>query len=140
MAPLTRKRADKDHVHGDLAKTYYAQRSGVPGTLIVTEATFIAPQAAGHENVPGIWDAAQIAGWKSVCVFPRRTTDPLADLPSQRLRMPFTPTALTYTYNFGPLVVLVNLVSSGGKVASISSLPAPYPSESVMGQNQAMTK
>ncbi|KAN0140566.1 hypothetical protein V8E53_001775 [Lactarius tabidus] len=66
MAPLTRQRADKDHVHGELAKTYYEQRSSVPGTLIVTEATFIAPQAAGHENVPGIWNAAQIAGWKSI--------------------------------------------------------------------------
>ena len=83
MAPLTRLRADKDHVHGELAKTYYAQRSSVPGTLIVTEATFIAPQAGGHENVPGIWNAAQIAGWKSVCVFPRPTTDPLADLPNK---------------------------------------------------------
>ena len=81
MAPLTRYRADKDHVHGELAKTYYAQRSRVPGTLIVTEATFIAPQAAGHENVPGIWSAAQIAGWKSVGVFPYPTTNTIADLP-----------------------------------------------------------
>jgi NADPH2 dehydrogenase len=81
MAPLTLQRADKDHVHGELAKTYYAQRSSVPGTLIVTEATFIAPQAAGYENVPGIWNAAQIAGWKSVCVFPRPATTTSADLP-----------------------------------------------------------
>ncbi|KAF8263966.1 hypothetical protein EI94DRAFT_1739652 [Lactarius quietus] len=66
MAPLTRLRADKDHVHGELAKTYYEQRSIVPGTLLITEATFIAPQAAGYENVPGIWNAAQIAGWKKV--------------------------------------------------------------------------
>ncbi|KAF8259513.1 putative NADPH2 dehydrogenase chain OYE2 [Lactarius quietus] len=66
MAPLTRLRADKDHVHGELAKKYYEQRSRVPGTLIITEATFIAPQAAGHENVPGIWNAAQIAGWKTI--------------------------------------------------------------------------
>jgi len=66
MAPLTRLRANKDHVHGELAKTYYAQRSSVPGTLIVSEATFIAPQAAGYANVPGIWNAEQIAGWKAV--------------------------------------------------------------------------
>ncbi|KAI9439125.1 hypothetical protein H4582DRAFT_117949 [Lactarius indigo] len=64
MAPLTRLRANKDHVHGELAKTYYAQRSSVPGTLIISEATFIAPQAAGYANVPGIWNDAQIAGWK----------------------------------------------------------------------------
>ena len=79
MAPLTRLRADKDHVHGELAKTYYAQRSSVPGTLIISEATFIAPQAAGHENVPGIWNAAQIAGWKTVRIPPRSTTLACAD-------------------------------------------------------------
>ena len=27
MAPLTRLRPKKDHVHGELAKTYYAPRS-----------------------------------------------------------------------------------------------------------------
>jgi NADPH2 dehydrogenase len=68
MAPLTRFRANKDHVPGDLVKTYYAQRSTVPGTLIITEATFIAPQAAGYPNTPGIWSDAQIAGWKAVSI------------------------------------------------------------------------
>ncbi|KAI0252327.1 NADH:flavin oxidoreductase/NADH oxidase [Lactifluus subvellereus] len=66
MAPLTRYRANKDHVHGELAKTYYSQRTSVPGTLVITEGTFIAPQAAGYTNVPGIWNGAQIAGWKAV--------------------------------------------------------------------------
>ncbi len=56
MAPLTRLRANKDHIHGEPVKTYYAQRSSVPGTFIISEATFIAPQAAGYANVPGIWD------------------------------------------------------------------------------------
>ena len=66
MAPLTRFRADKDHVHGELARTYYGQRASVPGTLIISEATFIAPQAAGYAYAPGIWSAAQVAGWKPV--------------------------------------------------------------------------
>jgi NADPH2 dehydrogenase len=66
MAPLTRFRANKDHIHGDLAKTYYEQRASVPGTLIISEATFIAPQAGGYANAPGIWSDAQIAGWKPV--------------------------------------------------------------------------
>jgi NADPH2 dehydrogenase len=70
MAPLTRFRANKDHVHGELAKTYYTQRSSVPGTFIISEATFIAPQAAGYANAPGIWSDAQIAGWKAVCASP----------------------------------------------------------------------
>ena len=68
MAPLTRFRANKDHVHGELAKTYYAQRATVPGTLIVSEGTLIAPQAGGMVHLPGIWNDAQIAGWKPVRV------------------------------------------------------------------------
>ncbi|KAH9177321.1 hypothetical protein EDB89DRAFT_2200523 [Lactarius sanguifluus] len=66
MAPVTRHRANKDHVHGELAKTYYTQRSGVPGTLMITEATFIAPQAGGYENILGIWSDAQVSAWKSI--------------------------------------------------------------------------
>ena len=65
MVPLTRYRTNKDHVHGELAKTYYSQHSSVPGILIITEVTFIAPQAAGYTNTPGIWSDAQIAGWKA---------------------------------------------------------------------------
>ena len=66
IAPLTRFRANKDYVHGEPAKAYYTQRASVPGTLIVSEATFIAPQAGGHADAPGIWSDAQIAGWKAV--------------------------------------------------------------------------
>lgn len=66
MAPLTRFRADKDHVHHDLAAKYYEQRAETPGTLIISEATFIAAEAGGYDNVPGIWSDAQIAGWKKV--------------------------------------------------------------------------
>ncbi|KAF8256863.1 putative NADPH2 dehydrogenase chain OYE2 [Lactarius quietus] len=66
MAPLTHLRVDEDHMHGELAKTYYTQCSAMPGTLIISEATFIAPQTAGYVNVPGIWNSAQIAGWKKI--------------------------------------------------------------------------
>jgi len=69
MAPLTRFRANKGHIHGELAKTYYDQRASVPGTLIISEGTLIAPQAGGYANVPGIWSDAQIAGWKAVSSF-----------------------------------------------------------------------
>ncbi|KZT25907.1 FMN-linked oxidoreductase [Neolentinus lepideus HHB14362 ss-1] len=66
LAPLTRNRANKAHVHGPLAIEYYAQRASTPGTLLVTEATFIAPQAGGYPHVPGIWSAEQVAAWKKV--------------------------------------------------------------------------
>ncbi|KAB5592695.1 NADH flavin oxidoreductase/NADH oxidase [Ceratobasidium theobromae] len=66
MAPLTRFRADDNHVHTDLAVEYYAQRASVPGTLLITEATFIAPEAGGFDHVPGIWNDEQIVAWKKV--------------------------------------------------------------------------
>ncbi|KAJ5095823.1 hypothetical protein NUU61_005179 [Penicillium alfredii] len=66
MAPLTRFRADDQHVPLPFVKDYYAQRASVPGTLLVTEGTFITPQAGGAPNVPGIYSEAQIAAWKNI--------------------------------------------------------------------------
>ncbi|KAL6941832.1 NADPH dehydrogenase [Hanseniaspora osmophila] len=68
MAPLTRIRADDNAVPNkeNLAQTYYAQRAQRPGTLIITEATFMSEQAGGYPNVPGIWNDAQVAEWKKI--------------------------------------------------------------------------
>lgn len=67
LAPLTRFRGTETHVPGPLAAEYYAQRGSTPGTLLITEATFIAHEASGYSNVPGIWSDEPIAGWKKVC-------------------------------------------------------------------------
>ncbi|KAI0642308.1 NADH:flavin oxidoreductase/NADH oxidase [Trametes meyenii] len=66
FAPCTRLRADKDHVHTDIGVEYYEQRASVPGTLLITEAAFISPQASGVPHAPGIWSDAQIAAWKKI--------------------------------------------------------------------------
>lgn len=66
LAPLTRFRAHKSHTHSDLAITHYKQRAAVRGTLLITEATFIAPQAGGYPHVPGIYNDEQVAAWKKV--------------------------------------------------------------------------
>ena len=66
LAPLTRFRADSAHVHTDMGVEYYKQRASVRGTLLISEATYIAAQAGGMPNVPGIWNDAQIAAWKKV--------------------------------------------------------------------------
>lgn len=66
MAPLTRLRADDKHIPMDIVKDYYAQRASTPGTLLITEATIISPRASGTDNVPGIWNSAQITAWKRV--------------------------------------------------------------------------
>lgn len=67
LAPLTRLRCTTGHVPiQPLVSEYYAQRACVPGTLLISEATLIAPQAAGYADAPGIWSDAQIDSWKKV--------------------------------------------------------------------------
>ncbi|KAI9746103.1 MAG: Chanoclavine-I aldehyde reductase fgaOx3 [Claussenomyces sp. TS43310] len=66
MAPLTRYRADEQGVPLDIVAEYYAQRASVPGTLLISEATFISPRASGYPNAPGIYSEAQIKGWRKV--------------------------------------------------------------------------
>jgi len=66
LSPMTRLRANKDHVHGDLALEYYTQRASVPGTLLVTEATAIHPHAGGLPHIPFIYTDEQINEWKRV--------------------------------------------------------------------------
>lgn len=66
MAPLTRYRADCEHVPTDLMVEYFSQRGSTPGTLLLTDATPIAAKAGGYEFIPGIYTDAQIAGWKKV--------------------------------------------------------------------------
>ena len=66
MAPLTRFRAEDNHVPMSMVKEYYAQRACVPGTLLITEATIIAPPAGGYPNVPAIFSDEQIAAWKEI--------------------------------------------------------------------------
>jgi NADPH2 dehydrogenase len=67
LAPLTRFRADEKNVPVlPIVKEYYEQRASVPGTLLITEATFISPQAGGYAHVPGIWSDDQVRAWKEV--------------------------------------------------------------------------
>ncbi|VUC32181.1 unnamed protein product [Clonostachys rosea] len=67
MAPMTRLRADDDHVPRDLVLLYYSQRASVPGTLLISEATFISLKSRGRdENAPGIFTSQQVEEWKRI--------------------------------------------------------------------------
>ena len=63
MAPMTRSR-NPDGIANALTATYYAQRASAG--LIVSEGTPVTPSGVGYIGVPGIWSAAQTAGWKTV--------------------------------------------------------------------------
>lgn len=64
MAPLTRCRAGAGRVPTPLMAEYYAQRASAG--LILSEATAVTPMGVGYPDTPGIWSAAQVAGWKGV--------------------------------------------------------------------------
>ncbi|MBD9389129.1 alkene reductase [Agrobacterium sp. AGB01] len=64
MAPLTRNRAGAGFVPGELATEYYAQRASAG--LIISEATQISQQGQGYQDTPGIYNQAQIDGWRKV--------------------------------------------------------------------------
>jgi len=63
MAPLTRNRAPGAQPTEQMV-TYYRQRASAG--LIITEATAISHQGQGYADVPGIWSAAQVAGWRKI--------------------------------------------------------------------------
>jgi 2,4-dienoyl-CoA reductase-like NADH-dependent reductase (Old Yellow Enzyme family) len=64
MAPLTRARSDRDGVPNALMAEYYAQRASAG--LIISEATGISREGLGWPNAPGLWNRAQVEGWKLV--------------------------------------------------------------------------
>src|SRR5512135_1315842 len=63
MAPMTRNRAT-GNIPNELMAEYYAQRSSAG--LIITEGTSPSPNGLGYPRIPGIFSAAQVAGWKRI--------------------------------------------------------------------------
>ncbi|MEY4017302.1 MAG: hypothetical protein RLZZ189_1100 [Pseudomonadota bacterium] len=64
MSPLTRSRASQDNIPTELMAEYYGQRA--TAGLIITEGTSPSPNGLGYPRIPGLFNAAQVAGWKQV--------------------------------------------------------------------------
>jgi N-ethylmaleimide reductase len=64
MAPMTRGRAGRERIPNDLMAEYYTQRASAG--LIIAEATTISEQGFGWVDSPGIYNDAQVAGWKKI--------------------------------------------------------------------------
>ena len=65
MAPLTRMRSSAGNLPNDLMLEYYTQRA-TPGGLLISEASPVALTGYGFERAAGIYDDAQIPGWKRI--------------------------------------------------------------------------
>ena len=64
MAPLTRGRSSRDGIPTAPMAEYYRQRASAG--LIISEATGISREGLGWPNAPGLWNDAQVAGWRPV--------------------------------------------------------------------------
>ena len=64
MAPLTRCRADAEHIATPLMAEYYAQRASAG--LLIAEATMVVEGNSAFWMEPGIYSPAHAAGWKLV--------------------------------------------------------------------------
>jgi len=63
MAPMTRSRAI-DNIPNELMTTYYLQRA--EAGLIITEGTAPSANGLGYPRIPGIYNKAQIKGWRQI--------------------------------------------------------------------------
>lgn len=64
MAPMTRSRAVENNTPNELMAKYYGQRASAG--LIVTEGVSPSPNGLGYARIPGLFNEAQVAGWKLV--------------------------------------------------------------------------
>ena len=64
MAPMTRSRAVDANTPNALMAEYYGQRASAG--LIVTEGTSPSPNGLGYPRIPGLFNDAQMRGWKAV--------------------------------------------------------------------------
>ncbi len=107
-APLTRRRGTKETAVPLLPTVaeYYAQRASKPGTLLITEATTVAPEGAGVLHVPGIYSDEQVAAWRQVRSRYFTGFVGLAEhLETNRSQMPFTRKSAMFFLSFVPTAV-----------------------------------
>ncbi|KAF7364145.1 Oxidored-FMN domain-containing protein [Mycena sanguinolenta] len=65
MSALTRNRSSAT-VPNDIMLKYYVQRAKGGAGLIVTEAILITRQGTEWQQAPGLWNKAQVEGWKKI--------------------------------------------------------------------------
>src|SRR6185369_13490108 len=64
MAPMTRSRAVDANTPNALMADYYGQRA--TAGLIISEGTSPSPNGLGYPRIPGLFNEAQVRGWKTV--------------------------------------------------------------------------
>ncbi|KAJ7632137.1 hypothetical protein FB45DRAFT_1026329 [Roridomyces roridus] len=65
MSPMTRNRSSAT-VPNELMRQYYEQRARGGAGLIISEGTLITRQGSEWPDAPGMWNQAQVAGWRRI--------------------------------------------------------------------------
>ncbi len=64
MSPMTRTRCEPGHVPSELMAQHYADRADAG--LLITDCTSVSAEASAFGDDPGIYDEAQVAGWRRI--------------------------------------------------------------------------
>ena len=64
MSPMTRNRAVEANTPNAMMAEYYGQRASAG--LIITEGTSPSANGLGYPRIPGLFNTAQMLGWKGV--------------------------------------------------------------------------
>ncbi|NUP10239.1 MAG: alkene reductase [Polyangiaceae bacterium] len=124
MAPMTRSRAIGG-LPNDLMRDYYAQRASAG--LIITEGTAPSPNALGYARIPGLFDEAQVRGWRSV-------TDAVHDAGGRIVAQLMHTGRIAHPDNLpaGARVLAPSAVRADGKMYTDEKGPQPLPAPEAM--------
>lgn len=124
MAPMTRSRAT-NNVPNDLMAEYYRQRS--TAGLIVTEGTSPSPNGLGYPRIPGLYNAAQVAGWKKV-------TDAVHSKGSKIFVQLMHTGRISHPLNMptGAVVLAPSPIAAAGTMYTDAQGPQPHPTPKEM--------
>jgi N-ethylmaleimide reductase len=127
MAPMTRSRANYEHVPMPLMAEYYAARADAG--LLITEGTAPAPEGAGYTRIPGLWSAEQVTAWRQI-------TDAV-HAAGGRIAVQLMHTGrVGHPHNLPPGAELlgVSAVALAGEMHTDEAGPQPYPTPRAMDE------
>ena len=126
MAPMTRNRA-LGNVPNELMAQYYAQRA--TAGLIVTEGVSPSPNGLGYPRIPGIFSAAQVAGWKLV-------TDAVRPLGAKMFMQFMHCGRIAHTLNLpaGARVLAPSAVAASGEIYTDAEGMKPHSTPEAMSE------
>jgi len=126
MAPLTRSRAI-GNVPNELMEKYYRLRAGAG--LIITEGTSPSPNGLGYARIPGIYNDAQVQGW-------RRVTDGVHQAGGKIFMQLMHTGRVSHPENMpaGARVLAPSAIATPGEMWTDSNGLQPYPVPTAMNE------